>query len=62
MRELGMTKVFGNVGSTEEPMLQNFPSDFEYVLSLQESVAVGMADAYSQATAPHFKLLQAVQL
>jgi hypothetical protein len=34
-----MTKVFGNVGSTEEPMLQNFPSDFEYILSLRESVA-----------------------
>lgn len=50
MRELGMTKIFGNVGSTEEPMLQNFPSDFEYILSLQESVAVAMADAYSQAT------------
>jgi benzoylformate decarboxylase len=31
-------------------MLQNFPSDFEYILSLQESVAVATADAYSQAT------------
>ena len=50
MRELGMTKIFGNVGSTEEPMLQNFPPDFEYILSLQESVAVAMADAYSQDT------------
>ncbi len=50
MRELGMTKIFGNVGSTEEPMLQNFPPDFEYVLALQESVAVALADAYSQAT------------
>jgi benzoylformate decarboxylase len=50
MRELGMTRIFGNVGSTEEPMLQNFPKDFEYVLGLQESVAVAMADAYAQAT------------
>ena len=50
MRELGITKIFGNVGSTEEPMLQDFPPDFEYVLALQESVAVAMADAYSQAT------------
>ena len=50
MRQLGMTKIFGNVGSTEEPFLQNFPSDFEYILSLQESVAVATADAYSQAT------------
>jgi benzoylformate decarboxylase len=50
MRQLGISKIFGNVGSTEEPFLQNFPSDFEYILSLQESVAVAMADAYSQAT------------
>ncbi len=50
MRELGMTKIFGNVGSTEELMLQNFPPDFEYILSLQESVVVAMADAYSQDT------------
>jgi benzoylformate decarboxylase len=50
MRQLGITKIFGNVGSTEEPFLQNFPSDFEYILSLQESVVVATADAYSQAT------------
>jgi benzoylformate decarboxylase len=50
MRQLGITKIFGNVGSTEEPFLQNFPQDFEYILSLQESVAVATADAYSQAT------------
>ena len=50
MRDLKMTKIFGNVGSTEETMLKNFPSDFEYVLALQEAVAVSMADAYSQAT------------
>ncbi len=48
MRQLGMTKIFGNVGSTEEPMLKDFPSDFEYILALQESVAVAMADAYAQ--------------
>jgi benzoylformate decarboxylase len=50
MRQLGMTKIFGNVGSTEEPMLKDFPSDFEYILALQESVAVAMADAYAQAS------------
>ena len=37
-------------GSTEQLMLQNFPPDFEYILSLQESVSVAMADAYSQDT------------
>lgn len=50
MRQLGMTRIFGNVGSTEEPMLKDFPKDFSYILALQESVAVAMADAYAQAT------------
>lgn len=50
MRQLGMTRIFGNIGSTEEPMLKDFPKDFMYILALQESVAVAMADAYAQAT------------
>src|SRR5215475_8436208 len=45
-----MTTIFGNPGSTELPMFRNFPSDFRYVLALQESLAVGMADGYAQAT------------
>jgi benzoylformate decarboxylase len=49
-RERGMTTVFGNPGSTELPMLADFPDDFRYVLGLQEAVAVGMADGYAQAT------------
>lgn len=49
-RELGMTTIFGNPGSTEETMLTDFPSDFRYVLALQEAPAVAMADAYAQAT------------
>jgi benzoylformate decarboxylase len=49
-REHGMTTVFGNPGSTELPMLAEFPDDFRYVLGLQEAVAVGMADGYAQAT------------
>lgn len=50
MRQLGMTSVFGNPGSTELPMFRNFPEDFRYVLGLQEAVVVGMADGYAQAT------------
>jgi benzoylformate decarboxylase len=50
MRHVGLTRIFGNIGSTEEKMFDNFPSDFEYILSLHESVAVAMADAYSQAS------------
>ncbi|HWH44184.1 MAG TPA: benzoylformate decarboxylase [Thermoleophilaceae bacterium] len=49
-REHGLTTVFGNPGSTELPMLKEFPSDFRYVLGLQEAVAVGMADGYAQAS------------
>jgi benzoylformate decarboxylase len=49
-RERGMTTIFGNPGSTELPMLADFPSDFRYVLGLQEAVVIGMADGYAQAT------------
>ncbi len=50
LREQGMTTVFGNPGSTELPMLADFPSDFRYVLGLQEAAVVGMADGYAQAS------------
>ena len=49
-RRHGMTTIFGNPGSTELPMLADFPSDFRYVLGLQEAVVVGMADGYAQAS------------
>jgi benzoylformate decarboxylase len=49
-RAHGMTTIFGNPGSTELPMLRDFPDDFRYVLGLQELVVVGMADGYAQAT------------
>src|SRR4051794_28964852 len=45
-----MTTIFGNPGSTELPMLAEFPDDFHYILGLQEAVAVGMADGYAQAS------------
>ncbi len=50
LRNRGMTTIFGNPGSTELPMLAEFPEDFTYVLGLQEAVAVGMADGFSQAS------------
>ena len=49
-RATGMTTMFGNPGSTELPMLAEFPDDFDYVLGLQEAVVVGMADGYAQAS------------
>ncbi len=50
LRRLGLTTIFGNLGSTEQPFLKNFPEDFQYVLGLQEASAVAMADGFSQAT------------
>ncbi|GAB2735243.1 benzoylformate decarboxylase [Salinifilum aidingensis] len=49
MRQLGLTTVFGNPGTTEVPFLTEWPDDFRYVLGLQESAVVAMADGYAQA-------------
>ena len=50
LRTHGMTTIFGNPGSTELPMLGDFPADFSYILGLQELVVVGMADGFAQAS------------
>ena len=50
LRELGLTTMFGNPGSTEETFLKNFPDDFTYVLGLQEASVVAMADGFAQST------------
>ncbi len=50
LRDAGMSTIFGNPGSTELPMFRDFPNDFRYMLGLQESIAVAMADGYAQAT------------
>ena len=50
LRGLGMTTIFGNPGSTEEPFLTEFPSDFQYILGLHEAVVVAMADGFAQAS------------
>ena len=42
LRNLGMTVIFGNPGSTELPFLRDMPSDFRYVLGLHERCAAGM--------------------
>src|SRR5271155_2380349 len=49
-RKHGLTTWFGNRGSSELTLLEDFPDDFRYVLGLQEMVPVGMADAYAQIT------------
>src|SRR5262245_19822650 len=50
LRAFGITKVFGNPGSTELPFLADWPGDIDYVLGLQEASCIGMADGYAQAT------------
>lgn len=50
LRRHGITTMFGNPGSNELPFLQDFPSDFRYILALHEGAAIGMADGYAQAT------------
>lgn len=49
LRELDITTVFGNPGSTEETFLKDFPSDFRYIQTLQEASAVAAADGYAQS-------------
>ena len=48
LRAYGLTTIFGNLGSTEEPFLADFPSDFRYVLGLQEASVIAMADGFAQ--------------
>ena len=46
----GVEYIFGNPGTSEAPlinMLGDYP-ELKYILSLQESVAVGMAEAYAR--------------
>lgn len=48
----GITHMFGNPGTVEQGFLdalESFP-DFHYVLTLQETVAAGIADGYARAT------------
>jgi benzoylformate decarboxylase len=50
LRAHNLTTFFGNPGSSELALLQDFPEDFRYFLGLQEMIPVGMADAYAQIT------------
>ncbi|UUR08303.1 benzoylformate decarboxylase [Sphingomonas glaciei] len=50
LERFGMTTIFGNPGSTELPMFRDFPEGFRYILGLQESVVVAMADGFAQAS------------
>jgi benzoylformate decarboxylase len=47
MRAHGLTRIFGNPGSTEIAFLADLPDDFEFVLGLHEGSVVGMATGYA---------------
>ncbi|MDP6666420.1 MAG: thiamine pyrophosphate-binding protein [Dehalococcoidia bacterium] len=52
LRAEGVRHIFGNPGTSESPFIDalgDFP-DLQYVLVLQEGVAIGMADGYARAT------------
>jgi len=48
LRTQGLTTWFGNPGSSELTLLEEFPDDFRYFLGLQEMIPVGMADGFAQ--------------
>jgi len=47
LRELKLTEIFGNPGSTELPFLRDMPGDFKYFLGLHERSAAGIALGYA---------------
>jgi benzoylformate decarboxylase len=49
VKNLKLTPVFGNPGTTEIPMLEGVSSD-DYILTLHDSISVGMADGRAQLT------------
>ena len=52
LRLHGATRIFGNPGTTETPLLDtlhDYP-DIEYIVTLQESIAVAAASHYAQAS------------
>jgi benzoylformate decarboxylase len=50
LRELELTTIFSNPGSTEVPFLVDLPGDFSFVLALHEGSVVGMATGYAIAS------------
>ena len=48
----GVTHLFGNPGTTELPIMQALPDHpgLKFILGLQESVVMGMADGYARAS------------
>lgn len=50
MRDVGLTTIFSNPGSTEVPFLADLPDDIDFVLALHEASVVGIATGHALAT------------
>ena len=52
LKDEGITHLFGNPGTTELPIMHALTDhpDLKFVLALQESLVVAMADGYSRAS------------
>lgn len=50
MRRFGMTRIFGNPGTTEIPFLSGLPDDLEFVMGLHEGAVVAVATGYALAS------------
>jgi benzoylformate decarboxylase len=50
MRDVGLTTIFSNPGSTEVPFLTDLPDDLDFVLALHEASVVGIATGHALAT------------
>ncbi|MBM3643505.1 MAG: thiamine pyrophosphate-binding protein [Alphaproteobacteria bacterium] len=52
LKDEGITKMFGNPGTTELPIMHALTeqSDVGYVLGLQEAIVIAMADGYARAS------------
>lgn len=50
MRDVGLTTIFSNPGSTEVPFLTDLPDDIDFVLALHEASVVGIATGHALAT------------
>jgi len=50
MRQFGLTRIFGNPGTTEIPFLVGLPDDLEFVMGLHEGSVTSIATGYALAT------------
>jgi len=52
LKDEGVTHIFGNPGTTELPLMDALgrQSELPYILGLQESVVIGMADGFGRAS------------